>query len=76
MGEDDSYYGSQPLKEAYAKLRDLYRKQGLSETQIDSLAVLDVKEQAYFSERGYSDQYAGGLAFAFDKEIMGWLFSK
>ena len=76
VGEDDSYYGSQPLKEAYAKLRDLYRKQGLSETQIDSLAVLDVKEQAYFSEREYSDQYAGGLAFAFDKEIMGWLFSK
>ncbi len=76
VGEDDSYYGSDPLKEAYARLHDLYEERGLSEDEIDEILVLDVKEQDYFTERGFSDQHAGGLAFAFDDEIMGWLFAK
>lgn len=76
VGENDSYYGSEPLKRAYAQLNILYEEQGLSETEINELVVLDIKEQHYFSERGYSDQHAGGLAFAFDESIMGWLFEK
>ena len=76
VGEDDSCYGSQPLKDTYDQLRDLYEGQGLTTAEIDELVVLDIKEQDYFSQRGYSDQHAGGLAFAFDEEIMGWLFSK
>lgn len=76
IGEDDSYYGSQSLKETYTRLCDLYEEQGLSTTEIDQILTLDVKEQDYFSQRGYSDQHAGGLSFAFDEAIMGWLFSK
>ena len=76
VGEDDSYYGSQPLKDAYAALYSLYEEQGLSTDEIEKLVILDVKEQDYFSQRGYSDPHVGGLAFAFDEEIMGWLFSK
>ena len=76
MGEDDSYYGSEPLKDAYATLYSLYEEQGLSPDEIEELVVLDVKNQDYFSQRGYSDQHVGGLAFAFDEEIMNWLFSK
>lgn len=75
VGEDDSYYGSEPLRNAYQQLVALYVAQGLSQAEIDDLVVLDVKPQEYFSERGYSDQHAGGGAlFPHDDAIMGWLF--
>lgn len=76
VGEEDSYYGSAPLREAYIRLHDLYEEQGLTQEEIDEILVLDIKGQEYFTERGYSDQHAGGAAFAFDEEIMGWLFAK
>ncbi len=76
IGEDDSYYGSDSLKQAYQTLHSLYAEQGLSEAEIDEILVLDVKEQHYFLERGYTDQHIGGQAFAHDETIMGWLFSK
>jgi hypothetical protein len=37
---------------------------------------LDVKDQEYFTQRGYTDQHGGGMAFAKDEKIMGWLFDK
>ena len=74
-GENDSYYGSQPLKNAYNKLRGIYESQGLTETEIDKNLVLDVKNEAYFTERGYTDQHGGGMAFAHDETIMKWLFN-
>ena len=58
------------MKDAYATLYSLYEEQGLSPDEINELAVLDVKEQDYFSQRGYADQHAGGLAFAFDEKII------
>lgn len=76
IGEDDSYYGSDSLKEAYAQLCALYREQGLSEEEISRLVVLDVKPQEYFTQRGFRDQHAGGQAFAHDEQIMGWLFGQ
>lgn len=76
IGEDDSYYGSDSLKEAYEKLRNLYGEQGLAEEEAERLIVLDVKEESYFTERGFRDQHAGGLAFAHDESIMGWLFGE
>lgn len=76
IGEDDSYYGSSSLKEAYERLRELYLEAGLTESQIESLVVLDVKDQEYFSEAGFSDQHAGGQAFAHDETVMGWLFGE
>lgn len=73
-GESDSYYGSQALKDAYANLYQLYENQGLSDAEIDNLLVLDIKNEDYFSSRGYTDQHMGGMAFAHDENIMGWLF--
>lgn len=74
IGEEDSYYGSDSLKNAYTQLKSLYEKQGLSEEEIGRLAVLDVKPQAYFTERGFQDQHMGGQAFAHDEAMMQWIF--
>lgn len=76
IGENDSYYGSAYANNAYAELKSLYEKEGLSKNLIDEILVLDVKNQSYFSDRGVSDQHAGGLLFARDEKIMGWLFGK
>lgn len=75
-GEQDSYYGSDSMKNAAEQLRELYEQQGLSDEEIDKLVVLDVKDQEYFTQRGYTDQHGGGMAFAKDGKIIGWLFDK
>ena len=75
-GEQDSYYGSDSMKNAAEQLRELYEQQGLSDAEIDKLVILDVKDQEYFTQRGYTDQHGGGMAFAKDEKIMGWLFDK
>ncbi|MDD6085823.1 MAG: hypothetical protein PUB76_07615 [Oscillospiraceae bacterium] len=76
IAENDTYYGSKYLKDAYNKLYELYKKQGLSDEEINKILVLDVKPDEYFTERGYRDQHAGGNAFSADKNVMGWLFGK
>lgn len=74
IGESDEYYGSDPFKNAYRKLRELYRQQGLSETEIKNLLVLDVKPASYFSGTDVTYQHAGGYLFCRDEDVMGWLF--
>ena len=76
IGESDEYYGSEPSREAYENLYELYRQEGLSDEEIDDLLVLDVKDAYYFESRGVTVQHGGGGLFAEDEEIMGWLFSK
>lgn len=76
VGEQDEYFGSEPSREIYEELQELYRQQGLSGEEIDRLLVLDVKYDAYFSERGVEKQHEGGVLFGEDPEIMGWLFEK
>lgn len=73
-GENDSYYGSDSMKQAYAALSELYAQQGLSDAEIDALLVLDIKDQSYFTQRGYANQHMGGMAIAKDDAIMSWLF--
>lgn len=75
-GENDSYYGSKSVREAYEKLVKLYREKGLSDTDISKLVALDLKDQSWFDERGIRDQHAGGGYFAHEKEIMKWLFGE
>ena len=75
-GEQDSYYGSDSMKNTAEQLRELYEQQGLSDEEIEKLVVLDVKDQEYFTQRGYRDQHGGGMAFAKDEKIMGWLFDQ
>ena len=74
-GRDDSYYGSESFVQTADKLRERYVREGLGKEAIDALVGLDVKEEGYFVERGYTDQHAGGGAAAMDDEAMGWLFS-
>lgn len=75
IGRNDEYYGLKPTQEAYDTLHALYEQQGLDEAEIDELLVLDVKEHEYFTDRGMSNEHGGGGLFAYDEEIMGWLFS-
>lgn len=76
IGESDEYYGSEPSREAYDQLHELYTEAGLSEKEIDQLLVLDIKDAAYFTEGGAPNQHGGGFLFAQDPEIMGWLFGQ
>jgi len=76
IGKDDEYYGSGPTQRAYDTLHDLYRQQGLTEDEIDKLLVLDIKDHSYFTERNAPNEHGGGGLFAYDEEIMGWLFSQ
>lgn len=75
IGRNDEYYGSGPIQKAYDTLYDLYVREGVSEAEINELLVLDVKEHEYFTDRGMSNEHGGGGLFAYDEEIMGWLFS-
>lgn len=74
IGESDEYYGSEPFKEAYETLYDLYREQGLSKSEIDKLLVLDIKGADYFEGTKITYQHGGGYLFCRDKKVMGWLF--
>lgn len=69
-------YGSEPSREAYNRLYDLYTAAGLTREEISQLLVLDIKDADYFREGGAPNQYGGGNLFAQDPEIMGWLFSQ
>lgn len=76
IGENDSYYGSTRAINAYNSLHDIYENQGLSDEQIDEILVLDVKEHEYFSAQGVSDEHAGLGLFAYDEDVMSWVFNK
>ena len=76
IGESDEYYGSAQISATYETLCGLYRAQGLSDTQISELAVLDIKPASYFTERGATNQHGGGGLFAYDEQIMGWLLNR
>lgn len=76
IGEDDSYYGSDSLKEAHRTLVELYRSQGLTEQEISELVVLNIKDAAWFSSRGYTDQHAGAIGFSDEPGMLAWFFGK
>lgn len=76
IGESDEYYGSEPTQRTYDALHRLYEQQGLTDEEIDKLLVLDIKDHSYFTERNAPNEHGGGGLFAYDEEIMGWLFSQ
>lgn len=76
IGEDDSYYGSKSLKNAFAELHTLYEAKGLSDPEIDDILVLNVKEADWFAQRGIADQHGGGMAFPEEPGLLEWFFSK
>ena len=76
VGENDEYYGSEPSKNTYNELHDLYLAEGLTEQEIAEILVLDVKPHSYFTKQGMNNEHGGGGLFARDSQIMGWLFEK
>ena len=81
----DSYYGSEPAKEAWQRVYDLYRAQGLTDAEISDLLVLDIREDAWFDRMmaehagrtgaQYATDYHGaGMLVAFDESVMQWVF--
>ncbi|PKL24352.1 MAG: alpha/beta hydrolase [Spirochaetae bacterium HGW-Spirochaetae-3] len=76
IGEEDEYYSSRPASDAYGTLRAAYKKAGLSDRRIATLAVLDIKSGSYFAERDTTNQHGGGALFAYDETVMGWLFGE
>ena len=76
IGRDDEYYGSGKSQSAYNTLYNLYKQQGLTESEIDKILVIDIKERGYFTRRNVDSEHGGGGLFAEDKDIMSWLFDK
>lgn len=76
IGENDSYYGGAKTKSAYNDMYKLYQKAGLSKEEINEILVLDVKPHEFFTSRGYSDEHAGCNLFAYEEDIMNWVFNK
>lgn len=76
IGENDSYYGSAKTKTAYNDMYKLYKESGLSDEEIDKILILDVKPHEYFTSKGYSDEHAGCNLFAYEEDIMNWVFRK
>lgn len=77
IGENDEYYGSQSSKQTYQDLYERYKNKGLSDKQINTLLILDLKATSYFERRGVTHQHeSGSQLFAQDKKVMSWLFSQ
>jgi predicted peptidase len=76
IGENDSYYGSAKTKNAYNDMYKLYKQSGLSDEEIDKILVIDIKPHEYFTSKGYSDEHAGCNLFAYEEDIMNWVFKK
>lgn len=76
IGRDDEYYGSKKSQNAYDTLYNLYKKQGLTDDEINKILVLDIKERDYFTSRNAPNEHGGGGLFAEDDTIMSWLFGE
>ena len=73
IGESDEYYGSARISRTYEELCSLYRAEGLTEEEIGALAVLDVKDRAWF---GGGNQHGGIGRVSQDEAVMRWLFGR
>lgn len=76
IGENDSYYGSAKTKNAYNDIYKLYEESGLTDEEIDKILVIDIKPHEYFTSKGYNDEHAGCNLFAYEEDIMNWVFRK
>lgn len=76
IGESDEAYGSKPVAGTYEEIASAYRREGISDDDIREIAVLDVKDKDYFTSQGYDNQHLGADLFAYDSNVMGWLFSR
>ena len=73
IGESDEYYGSERISRTYEELCRLYRAEGLTGEEIGALAVLDVKDRAWF---GGGNQHGGIGRVSHNETVMRWLFGR
>ena len=85
--EHDSYYGSEPVRQAYQHIHDLYIQDGLTEEEIGSLLVMDIRSDEALDRlraehtdaigEAYALDYHGaGMLVAFDEAVMLWVFGR
>ena len=85
--EHDSYYGSDPVREAYQRIHGLYVQTGMNEEDITNLLVIDIRSDMEMDQlrndnkeiigTAYADDYHGaGMFVAFDKGVMQWIFRR
>lgn len=76
IGEEDEYYGAEQAVEDANTLRALYEAEKLAADVIDRLVVLDIKDDAYFEERGISSHHGGGVAAYDDATVVNWVMTQ
>ena len=85
--EHDSYYGSDPVREAYQRIHGLYIQTGTTEEDIADLLVMDIRSNAEMDQlrddikerigTAYTNDYHGaGMLVAFDQDVMKWVFNR
>ena len=85
--EHDSYYASEPVRQAYQHIHDLYIQDGLTEEEIGSLLVMDIRSDEALDRlraehtdaigEAYALDYHGaGMLVAFDEAVMLWVFGR
>ena len=73
IGEHDESFGSEPFRETYEKIVSLYEQEKVAPEELEKLAVLDIKDDDYFTSRNCDRQHLGADLFAFDDDVMNWL---
>lgn len=58
IGRNDEYYGSGKSQSAYNTLYNLYKQQGLTESEIDKILVIDIKENISQAEMSIANTAA------------------
>ena len=77
IGAQDSYYGADSFEDTYAALRTLYEAQGLSaEGDRPPRRAGCAGAGIFHANAAFTDQHAGGQAFAHEPGVMGWLFGE
>ena len=76
MAESDEYYGPQRARDAYEGLYAAYENAGWTESEIESVLRLEIPEDAYFNQKGITENYHGGGTILFeDASILNWILS-
>lgn len=76
MAENDEYYGSERVWDAYNSLYDAYSEAGWSEEQIADVLQIQTPDDEWFAQRGITGNYHGGGNVVFGEDnILNWILS-
>ena len=85
--ENDSYYGSEPVRGTYDRMRALYEQAGLSGEEIDGLLRMEIRTDEEMDalsalngprtgRPSAVDYHGAGTLSALDENVMNWVFGK